>query len=431
MSTTTPAPSATRGNITLQPSYFTSSLYVNPFREDIFNLILRFTESYATYPGQPFALFKRLWSEFGWCWLHFKVFDARARETFIKVTERLFLERVTGEYDSPIGRVVAFFALYTFWKTQPSSSNPSLHSVNYIEIPIDHYNFLLSLPSMLSEPSLKTLQSYVAYILSSLLNMNAFHILPHSNLRPYDPSVLPREVFIPDSDPTMLDGSPIANFMSDLPKKKGRPSKREKMRKAKDAVVTLSKYLDRCVTPAPLHPVPSTSGSIPYGSGSSTPAFEQPPVLHSLMKNPPTTSRTNYQALKGQLLDTLYADSQLGGAGQAALARANDAVLGRLKLIDSMAAERGLEVGGEGGEKTGLTRVEQAVKELSEGVQRGGILTLMEGAGMNEHAGMGAKVGNAAASLGGTAGAFGQSSGDALMPDAIYSTTAEGLMETP
>ncbi|EMD42149.1 hypothetical protein CERSUDRAFT_42273, partial [Gelatoporia subvermispora B] len=250
MSTTTPAPSATRGEITLQPSYFTSSLYVYPFREDLFDLILRFSECYAIHPGQPFAVFKKLWSDYGWCWLHFKVFDSRAREAFIKTTERLFLERVTGEHDSPVGRVVALFALYVFWKTQPSGSTPALHSVNYIEIPIDHYKFLLDLPDMLSEPALTPLRPYVTYILSSFLEVQAFHILPHSSLRPYDPSVLPREIFVADADPSLLDDSPIANLMTDLPKKKGRPSKREKMRKARDAVVTLNKYMDKCTPPA-------------------------------------------------------------------------------------------------------------------------------------------------------------------------------------
>ncbi len=51
-----------------------------------------------------------------------------------------------------------------------------------------------------------------------------------------------------------------------------------------------------------------------------------------------------------------------------------------------MAAEKGLEVGGEGGEKTGLARVEKAVEELRQGTgvgASGGILGLLEGAGMD------------------------------------------------
>jgi hypothetical protein len=67
------------------------------------------------------------------------------------------------------------------------------------------------------------------------------------------------------------------------------------------------------------------------------------------------------------------------GEGAQALERANFAVLGRLKRIDAMAAEKGLEVGGEGGESTGLGRVERAVGELAQG--KPGMLGLTEGAG--------------------------------------------------
>lgn len=88
---TAPAPTVHRGEITLQPAYFTSTLYVNPLRDDISTLIQTFAEQYAhSDKSQPFALFKRVWNELGWVWLHFKVFDGRARERFIGVTLRLF-----------------------------------------------------------------------------------------------------------------------------------------------------------------------------------------------------------------------------------------------------------------------------------------------------------------------------------------------------
>lgn len=41
---TAAGPSAVRGDITLQPSYFTSSLYVEPLREDIANLVNLFAQ---------------------------------------------------------------------------------------------------------------------------------------------------------------------------------------------------------------------------------------------------------------------------------------------------------------------------------------------------------------------------------------------------
>lgn len=87
-----PAPSATRGDIIIQPSFFTSSLYVNPLRDDILNLIQTFHQQYVeTSPTRPFALFKTIWQSLGWQWMHFKVFDTRTRETFLGVTLRLFL----------------------------------------------------------------------------------------------------------------------------------------------------------------------------------------------------------------------------------------------------------------------------------------------------------------------------------------------------
>lgn len=55
-------------------------------------------------------------------------------------------------------------------------------------------------------------------------------------------------------------------------------------------------------------------------------------------------------------------------------------VLKRLQKVDAKAAEHGLEVGGVGGEITGLARVERAV--LDDTI--GGILGLSEGSGSFE-----------------------------------------------
>lgn len=62
------------------------------------------------------------------------------------------------------------------------------------------------------------------------------------------------------------------------------------------------------------------------------------------------------------------------------LARANAQVLARLKYIDAMAAERGLEVGGAGGDRTALARVERAAN--SSVIDGKGILGLLEGSGL-------------------------------------------------
>jgi hypothetical protein len=79
-------------SVSLQPAYFTSSLFVHPLRDDISTLVQTFVERYAhDQTAQPFALFKSIWGNHGWPWLHFKVLDARSREAFLKVTIRLFL----------------------------------------------------------------------------------------------------------------------------------------------------------------------------------------------------------------------------------------------------------------------------------------------------------------------------------------------------
>jgi hypothetical protein len=183
---------------------------------------------------------------------------------------------------------------------------------------IDHYMSLMTLPSVLTSEQLRPLQPYVVYVLSVLVNARSFHIVPSSELCPMNPRDLPREIFVQDYG---VSTAPEA-------KKKGRPSKREKAKKAKDAVVSLDKWLEKTAT-------------------------------SRLITNPPTTTLQNYQTKKQKLLEDVSPD---------VLERANTAVLTRLQKIDEMAAEKGLEVGGEGGERTGLERVERAVLNTREGI---------------------------------------------------------------
>jgi hypothetical protein len=86
-----PGPSATRGEIIVQPTYFTSSLYVDSCRRDIENLVQEFSQKYHENRDRSFSLFKSIWVSSGWQWIHFKVFDACARDAFLKVTIRLFM----------------------------------------------------------------------------------------------------------------------------------------------------------------------------------------------------------------------------------------------------------------------------------------------------------------------------------------------------
>jgi len=148
-----PAPSAGRGDVVLQPAFFTSVLYVQPLREDISTLTKQFREHYFEHEASPFSVFKQLWRSEGWKWLHFKVFDDRARASFLLVTARIFLglhhfagnfyippdtaddpEQLLGT--DPIAQVVGLFGVYTFYYTQPEDTAPRLHRINHIPVPI-------------------------------------------------------------------------------------------------------------------------------------------------------------------------------------------------------------------------------------------------------------------------------------------------------
>ncbi|OSD03181.1 hypothetical protein PYCCODRAFT_1477061 [Trametes coccinea BRFM310] len=356
MATIAPEPSTSRGEITLQPNYFSSSLFVNPLREDFSTLAAAFSEQFRE-DVRPFELFKKLWVEQGWSWLHLRVHDGRARQAFLRITERVFAEHLSHS-KTPLARVVALFSLYTFHYTQPSSSAPPVYSTSHIAIPTG-----------------KSLPGHVIY--------NLFHILPHSETNAQYPSRLPREVFVMDgqeaSATLQASTGDVAVGQTGAPKKKGRPSKRDKIRKAKEALASLERYVDRNYVALPeptallrMEPPPTLDG-------------EPIHTAHTLFAQAPTGSLENYLARKHELLAAVHSDAP-GGSQDAALRRANEAVLARLKQIDEMAAEKGLEVGGEGGDKTGLIRVEKAVEELRQSVgvgASGGILGLLEGAGMD------------------------------------------------
>ncbi|KAJ7654982.1 hypothetical protein DFH06DRAFT_1201228 [Mycena polygramma] len=222
-----------RGNVVLQPTYFTSSVYVKALRDDITTLVHNFHEQYKEDNSKPFALFKTLWNAQGWKWMHFKVFDSRTRETFLNVTVRLFLERMV-KTEAPFTRTVALFALYTFFNTQPTGSAPPLHGLSHIPIPIDQYASLIALPSTLSTPYLAPLQPFAAYVMTTLVNAQAFHLLPNSELGALNPRDVPREIFVEEG---LID--------SNQPQRKGHNSKRDKVIKARTALDEVGRWLEQ------------------------------------------------------------------------------------------------------------------------------------------------------------------------------------------
>ena len=243
----------------------------------------------------------------------------------------------------------------------------------------DQYELLIETPQAVSA----ILAPYASQVLSALINAKTFYLLPVSGLGSYNPRVLPREVYVEDVDETSqrytqafplesehdpsvpgLSSTQVTSTPIKVPKKKGRPSKRDMAKRAKEAIAGLDRWLDR------------TDSVSRVASGTGTgPSRARGDVL---LSHAPTVSRVNYQAQKSRVLGALLVGE--GGEGVEALERANMAVLARLKKIDAMAAEKGLEVGGEGGELTGLGRVERAARELRGG-GKGGILGLSEGAG--------------------------------------------------
>ena len=62
-----------------------------PSALDIEWLINLFVQEHALHAARPFALFKRLWEEQGWTYMHLKIFDARTRHTYLTVACRLFV----------------------------------------------------------------------------------------------------------------------------------------------------------------------------------------------------------------------------------------------------------------------------------------------------------------------------------------------------
>lgn len=232
---------------------------------------------------------------------------------------------------------------------------------------------LISLPPILLG-HLTPLQPHTVFILSSLVKAQAFYILPSSDLHPLNPRILPREIFVQDGFEISVEATQdqaAADADAPAKKKKGRPTKRDKKKKAILALQQVDKWLEK------------NSVTIQPPDGSE----DLPLTAHVLMSNPPTATLDKYRAQKAMLLEAItVGDGLERTTAQQALEKANGSVLARLRKLDEMAAEKGLEVGGEGGERTGLERVERAVAELNANggnvVPRGGILGLLEGGGL-------------------------------------------------
>jgi hypothetical protein len=183
-----------------------------------------------------------------------------------------------------------------------------------------------------------------------------FHIIPSSVLCPHNPREIPRELFI-------HDGS--NRLGPEAPKKKGRPTKREKVKRAKDALGDLNQWLEK---------------EAPPGTSKSTIANE--PILTS---HPPKTTFLQYQSQKSHLLNSIVpSHPDDAPATNVALEQANRYVLERLVKMDKEIVDKSLAVTRDEGYRMGIERVERAIREMDDPIVscRGGVLGLLDGAGI-------------------------------------------------
>jgi hypothetical protein len=277
-----------------------------------------------------------------------------------------------AESEAPYIRAVALFGLYTFYFTQPSGTAPPLHRVAHIPIPLgqrsrhmnyrlanyhsDQYASLKALPRSLVEDQLLPLKPIVCHILSMLLCDEVFHLVPSAHLCALNPRDLPREIFI-DKE-TITPGDLAAR------KRKGRPTRLDKVKKAKVVLYNLERWLE------------------------DTSCSQLPPALtqdlaseeNRTAKNEVETTLGHYQNLKSYLLNGINFRTQSGELSEryTAVQRANEFVLDRLKATQELLASDGVLLSNN---LNTVARVEHAVKDFIEGEgQGGGILSLLEGA---------------------------------------------------
>ncbi|KAF6766563.1 hypothetical protein DFP72DRAFT_1089079 [Ephemerocybe angulata] len=340
-----PAPSPRHAEPTIQPSYFTSSLYTEALREDISDLVAEFQEQYTANASEaPFSVFKRTWRAQKWHLLQLRVFDDRTPSWDIKTSHDL---EKTKTCEPLFTRATTLLALYTFYSTQPLETIPAIWHLKHIPIPIDHLRDLQTIADSLDTSDFASLRRPAAYVLRFLREGNVFLILPNSNLHPENPRSLPRE--------TYLDHGRIASADAPATKKKGRPTKNDKTRKMKSAMHNLEGWLDK-TRPFVELPPPAVGTS---ASASAAPKVE------------------GYKLIKAELLD-LMATEGPGSEGHAAILKANEFILQRLKEVREVVPHDDDSV--EDSSSAGIGRVELAVEDLERGLNRG-VLDLLEGSG--------------------------------------------------
>ncbi|KAG5220124.1 ribonuclease [Salix suchowensis] len=292
MSIIPPAPSSSRGNIVVQPAYFTSNLYVNAIRDDLMTLSHKYIQCYNADSSKPFQLFKDLW----------KGTDGRGCNS-------KHLTPGQGKRFSAPPRLRPNPCGDTHPYTDRCANRPITVQLTYV------FRFAEGLgrdADFFVTQQLSPLQPYVTYVIQKLMKDEVFDILPTSELHPLNPRVLPREYY-------QAVGT-LPSVILASKRKSGRPSKHEKASKAQDALDKLDKWL---------------------ADTSYTPPAHAESTTHQLLSTDPVASRLEYQKDKSELLKELTVPSPSNEAGQSALEHANQFVLMRVRKLEEDAKKRG------------------------------------------------------------------------------------------
>ncbi|KAG9096608.1 hypothetical protein FS749_008126 [Ceratobasidium sp. UAMH 11750] len=272
----------------LQPEYYYSDVFLTQLRLDLDKLLTDFahcllnkpdqdglpassgtTDQTGTSPEQSsFGIFKTCWVSNHWRFIHLRCLDAIGRAAFLHVLHRMFLgeypasstliptvaasQRVlTGPllseasllYQENAMKLGALYGLYTFHMTQPAQ----LYQLKQIPIPIDHLQQLFQLPLNFEYPH----KLLATHLITTLISNKAFRVLPVSDLRPLNPTVLPQTfVAISTTD------------QDTRPRGPGRVTLTHRLRTAKRAVDELHALLDRDdshTTSQDIAPLPSSA----------------------------------------------------------------------------------------------------------------------------------------------------------------------------
>ncbi|KAF8323265.1 hypothetical protein DL93DRAFT_670915 [Clavulina sp. PMI_390] len=238
----------------LQGAFYSSSLFVDPLRQDIDDLLRAFVDRCKVALSnkedpKPFRWYKEIWVRQKWDFFHLRCIQNPSRKSFLEVTFRCFLgslplipltaasrlkythhiEKISSK-EPVLHRLTALFAIYTLFTSQSLPEFEKLYSLRYIPIAQDLYEELVTLPGTL--PPL--FDHYATYTVQSLVSRSAFVILPDSILEGYSSAMLP--------DSTLAIVDEASEESGKVRGKAGRPRAMDLQRRATNAVSALDAW---------------------------------------------------------------------------------------------------------------------------------------------------------------------------------------------